>query len=200
MPPFDARALWLVTFVSTAGCMTWDGGFPTAEFRLHVRDRRGAPVSGAELTVRDADRRIAYEFPVDDFNRSTTLRTDATGTVVFHHVSGGLEFGGSCVVPFCSPSHPKFYLDLSTHDQLRARMAFDDFADAAPTGTRTSVPLLLTPTRAWIALERVDRDAAFAMHGLALAALSSHDDHALLQLVAVTVSSMPVVERDVVLP
>jgi hypothetical protein len=194
------RSFVLLALASMMGCMTWDGAFATAEYRLHVRDKSGAPVADAELTVRDAHEQLAYEFPIDDFNRAISLRTDSNGTLVFHHVSGGLEFGGTCVVPFCSPSHPKFFLDLSTHDRLRVRMAFDDFANATPNGERKAVPLLLTPMRAWIAQESADRDAASATRGRAIDALNAHDDHTLLQLMSVTVASMPIVERDVVVP
>ena len=179
--------------------MTWDGGFATAEYRLHVRDRSGAPVPNTELTVRDAHGDVAYDFPIDDFNRARTLRSDATGTLVFHHVSGGLEFGGSCLVPFCSPSNPKFVLDLSTAGRRRARVNFDDFANMTPQKTSEGqATLSLTISRAWIALQRTDSSRAFEVRAKLFEAMRTQDDHAQLELMTVVVST-PAVERDVVI-
>lgn len=182
---------------SLSGCMVWDGAFRSAEYRLHMTDARGAAVPNVELTVRDAAEKVSYGFPVSDFSRSVTLRSDATGTLVFHHVSDGLEFGGKCFAPFCHPRSPQFFLDLSRAGHTVACVDFADFATAKPSG-RITATMLLPLWTASIALEHAGDPSALAVRDRAEDAARLHDELALLTVMPVA-AALPLVERDVIL-
>jgi hypothetical protein len=81
-------------FFSSAFGIIWDGGFPQNEFELMFQDQDGKPLRGVELRVEDRQGNIIYRYPVSDYAPNQIPTSDENGTIVFHHVSNGLEFGG----------------------------------------------------------------------------------------------------------
>ncbi len=72
----------------------WDGGFPSAEFRLRFVDEHGQPVPGVRLEVFTQAGGPSPHYPVNEFRPGHVVESDADGRMAFHHVSRSLEFGG----------------------------------------------------------------------------------------------------------
>jgi hypothetical protein len=71
----------------------WDGGFPSGEFRVTVRDRDNQPVKNAVLRVYHAGtRQLAIGYPLD--NDQTNLVSNENGRITAIREHGGLQFGG----------------------------------------------------------------------------------------------------------
>jgi hypothetical protein len=200
------------SFVATAACMQWDGGFTTVEYRLHLRDAHGAPVASARLDVRDAHGAPSYAYPVDDFRRDAAPVSDDGGTLVLHHVSRGLEFGGSCFAPFGleiggTCDSPRYTLRIARGARFVATIDFGSLLSAFPNTTegverfgklpRAKTTLALPLEQAAGAMEHVDHDAAATLHQRWLLASEHHDESAMRALVPVTLD-FPIVDRDVV--
>jgi hypothetical protein len=75
----------------------WGGGYAQAEIQLSFRDAKGTPIEGVELRVEDRDGRECFYYPVSDYAPGQIPKSDHDGLMVLHHVSQGLEFGGSQV-------------------------------------------------------------------------------------------------------
>jgi hypothetical protein len=81
--------LGLASYFTTS--RDWDGGFPPAELRITILDKRGHPVPGAVLQVYHGgtqDRAISY--PIYEEH----LRSDEQGHIVCHQIVSGFQFGG----------------------------------------------------------------------------------------------------------
>jgi hypothetical protein len=74
----------LFLFVPLQG-ITWDGGWPSEEYRFLFRDRDGRPVPGVQLRVENAAGTNFYFFPVVDYLPGEVPTSDADGVLVFHH-------------------------------------------------------------------------------------------------------------------
>ncbi len=73
----------------------WDGGFPSGELRVILRDSEGKPVKGAILRVyRGGTRDLAFGWPVDNHVAGRDLIGDESGQIVAFHRSSGSDFGG----------------------------------------------------------------------------------------------------------
>jgi hypothetical protein len=84
-------------FLLSLQTILWDGGFRPCEAEFTFLDRGGAPVEGVELQVETQTGTRVYYYPVTDYLPDRVPRSDARGTLVFHHaVSRGMEFGGKC--------------------------------------------------------------------------------------------------------
>jgi hypothetical protein len=85
--------LALASFLTTS--IIWDGGFPSGEFRLNLRDPEGKPVKGAVLCVyRGGTRDLAFEYPLDNHVAAQELVSDESGRITAIRKRGGLQFGG----------------------------------------------------------------------------------------------------------
>src|SRR6185436_20905425 len=73
---------------------------------------------------------------IEENGANTTLVSDANGTIVVHHVSMGLEFGGTCTFGFIGTCHdPKFTLRFVQRD----RAATIDYSTLLPPNTSDGV-------------------------------------------------------------
>jgi hypothetical protein len=87
-------ALLAVASYVTTSCI-WDGGFPSGEIRLKVRDSSGQPVKGAVLRVYDRGTRdLAFKYPLDNHLPDRKLVSDDGGRITAIRSRGGLQFGG----------------------------------------------------------------------------------------------------------
>ncbi len=85
--------LALASYLTT--CVIWDGGFPSGEFRLNVRDPQGQPVKGAVLRVyHGGTRDPAFEYPLDNHMAGRDLVSDDNGRITAIRKRDGLQFGG----------------------------------------------------------------------------------------------------------
>ena len=83
----------IASFLTTM--LTWDGGFPSGEFRLNIRDSTGAPIQGATLHVYEkGTRNPAFEYPIDNYLSGHDLTSDEQGQIVAVREYGGVGFGG----------------------------------------------------------------------------------------------------------
>ena len=84
----------------------WDGSFPSAEFRIDVKDINGVPISGARLSVYERtgflglDRRLSYGFPIDQFKKDSQLVSSPDGIIRVGHINQGIEMGGCAFALF----------------------------------------------------------------------------------------------------
>ncbi len=91
--------LFLVVLLAMASHLTtsimWDGGFPSGEFRVLVRDPENNPVRGAVLRVyHGRTRDLAFEYPLDNHVTEQGLVSDDSGRIIAIRTYGGLQFGG----------------------------------------------------------------------------------------------------------
>lgn len=144
----------------------WEGRYPTAEYRLNVRDASGAPVAGAELSVVDGEGRPSYRFPIEEHHKGSTIVSDARGLITLHHVGGGYELGAACfdvlkvlyVKGTCDKV--KFSLRITRAGKVET-VPFDALHEAFPTTREGAERFMGLPvTRAVVAL-RVDRAQDF---------------------------------------
>jgi hypothetical protein len=85
--------LALASYLTTS--IIWDGGFPSGEIRLNVRDPEGQAVKGAVLLVyRAGTRDLAFEYPLDNHVAGRDLVSDEKGRITAIRKRGGLQFGG----------------------------------------------------------------------------------------------------------
>jgi hypothetical protein len=195
------RAILVCSLVVTSGCAMWDGGFLTAEYRFHVKGANGAPIAGARMRVLDADDKPAFIFPIEEHREKTTLVSDAAGTITVHHVSMGLEFGGTCMLGFIGTcSEPKFTLRFTDGDRAETV----DFGSLMPANTTAGVDafnkLPRAKTTLSMELERAyfaDSANAATLRPRVLAAWQTNDRAALAAPTPVTLD-FPVIDRDVI--
>lgn len=138
-----AAAFLLVPFQG----IIWDGGFDSAEFRLRFADPSGRPVPGVTLRVETAAGGTSYFYPVNEFLPDECPTSDADGMVVFHHVSGGMEFSGRehsnfVGMQFGETKAPQYVCVFSLGGREVARIRYDDLRERGrhenrPTVTRT---------------------------------------------------------------
>lgn len=85
--------LALASYATTS--IIWDGGFPSGEFRVNVRDPEGRPVRGAALRVyRGRTRDLASGYPLDNHTTGQELVSDDSGRITAIRKHGGPQFGG----------------------------------------------------------------------------------------------------------
>ena len=94
-----AAVIALVGLLALASYLTtsiiWDGGFPSGEFRVNVRDPNGKPVRGAVLRVYSGGTRdLAADYPLDNHVTGQELVSDDSGRITAIRSYGGLQFGG----------------------------------------------------------------------------------------------------------
>ena len=77
------------------GGIHWDGGYASAEYQIVFNDSDGKPLPGVTLRVEDESAYPRFNYPVTDFRVLRTPRSDENGLLTFHHVSRGIEFGGT---------------------------------------------------------------------------------------------------------
>jgi hypothetical protein len=66
--------------------------FPDEEYRLTFTRPDGRPVAGVDLRVQTRAGGRSYLYPINEYLPDYAPTSDAGGTMVFHHVSGGIEF------------------------------------------------------------------------------------------------------------
>jgi hypothetical protein len=89
----------VVAFLALASYVTtskqWDGGFPSGEFRVNLRDPDGKPIQGAILRVyRGGTRDLAFDYPLDNHVPGQDLITDEEGRLAAIRTNDWLQFGG----------------------------------------------------------------------------------------------------------
>lgn len=85
--------LALASYMTTS--IIWDGGFPSGEFHVNVRDPEGKPVRGGILRVyRGGTRDLASGYPLDNHVAGQELVSDDSGRIKAIRKDGGLQFGG----------------------------------------------------------------------------------------------------------
>ena len=90
--------LALASYLTTYGID--EGGFPSGEFRIHVRDHEGRPVPGAVLRVyRGSTRELAANYPLDDHVTGNELMSDERGQITTIRRKGGIQFELSQLAP-----------------------------------------------------------------------------------------------------
>lgn len=78
----------------------WGGSFPQVEIELTFLDEDGNPIPGIELEVQNHEGKIAYCYPVTDYQEGFKPVSDRNGVMVFHHIGLGVEFGGATTYLF----------------------------------------------------------------------------------------------------
>jgi hypothetical protein len=76
------------------GQISWDGGYASAEYQIVFSDRDGNPLPGVTLRVHD-ESIYRFDYPVTDLRVLRAPTSDENGLLTFHHVSRGIEFGGT---------------------------------------------------------------------------------------------------------
>jgi len=85
--------LALASYFTTS--IIWDGGFPSGEFRLDIRNPEGLPVKGAVLRIfHGGTRDLAFKYPLDNHLADQELISDEKGRITGIREHGGLQFGG----------------------------------------------------------------------------------------------------------
>jgi hypothetical protein len=98
--PYLSAPVWVVkdgvvTEHNLTTSIIWDGGFPSGEFRLNVRENEGKPVKGAVLRVyRGGTRELAFGYPLDNYVAGHELVSDERGRITAIRKRDGLQFGG----------------------------------------------------------------------------------------------------------
>ncbi|MEZ0265709.1 MAG: hypothetical protein ACAI43_13345 [Phycisphaerae bacterium] len=88
-----ALGLGVLSYLTTG--VTWDGGFPSGEIRIDVRDAAGQPVHGAKLAVyRGGTPQLADGYPIANHTAGAELISDEAGRIVAVQERGGIQFGG----------------------------------------------------------------------------------------------------------
>lgn len=78
-----------------AGGEIWDGGFPSGEFRIHIRDPDGRPISGAVLRVYyGGTRELACGNPLENHQTGVELVSDENGRITVVQTRTTTQFGG----------------------------------------------------------------------------------------------------------
>ncbi len=77
------------------GGIHWDGAYANAEYQIVFSDRDGNALPGVTLKVQDESAYPRFNFPVTDFRVLRRPRSDENGLLTFHHLSRGIEFGGT---------------------------------------------------------------------------------------------------------
>lgn len=141
----------IAALILTSRTITWDGGFPQAEYRIRFIDEQGKAVPGVTLEVRDKDGKTSYCYPVTDFAIGSAPVSDPDGIMLFHHIELWAEFGGRCTrwlglfsTGKCDP--PSYTCIFSLAGEEVAR--FDYGQTLAADGGR-SFAGLPTVTRSW---------------------------------------------------
>jgi hypothetical protein len=110
-------ALAALSYMTTG--VNWEGGFPSGEIRINVRDSNGQPIPGAALHVyRGAPRQLAFGYPISNHTQQSGLVSDEMGRITAVHERGGLQFGGHrwelfWLIPMGKRSGPKFACELT---------------------------------------------------------------------------------------
>ncbi len=88
-----AGLLALASYLTTS--VIWDGGFPSGEFRIHVRDSQGKPVPSAALRVyHGGSRKLTSGYPLDNHVTGQDLVSGDDGQITTVRKRGGIQFGG----------------------------------------------------------------------------------------------------------
>jgi hypothetical protein len=110
-------ALAALSYMTTG--VVWDGGFPSGEIRISVRDSIGQPVPNAALHVyRGGTRQLAFGYPISNHTESSDVVSDESGRIIAMQERDGLQFGGHrwelfWIIPMGKRSGPKFDCELS---------------------------------------------------------------------------------------
>jgi hypothetical protein len=85
--------LAIASFVTTAGF--WDGGFPSGEFRLTIKNANGQPIHGAVFHVfRGGTRELSFGYPFENHVAGRDIASDVGGQLTLIQPRSGLQFGG----------------------------------------------------------------------------------------------------------
>lgn len=124
--------LALASYLTTS--IIWDGGFPSGEFRVTIRDPDGEPVKGAALRIyRGGTRDLAFGYPLDNHVAGRNLVSDVKGRIVGLRKNGGLQFGGHAwllfwVIPMGAKA-PEFDCEITAEGfkplKFRVRKLFE---------------------------------------------------------------------------
>jgi hypothetical protein len=128
--------------------ITWDGGFPSMEYRLTFTDGTGRPVPGVELRVLTQAGGLCHLYPIDEFLPDQAPTSDAEGRMVFHHTGESVEFGGREFSNlfgkrFGETDNPQYVCVFAVAGGEVHRVRYDDLRSL---GGRDLLP---TVTRAW---------------------------------------------------
>jgi hypothetical protein len=120
-------SLTILSFLSTY--TVGDGLFPQAQFRIKFVDSIGKPIEGVQLAVIDASNKDSPYYPVSDYSRKQSLRSNANGVITFHHICGGIEFSCHCcrllwIIPIGSCSSPSYYCMFTWRSQVVYRCTY----------------------------------------------------------------------------
>lgn len=86
-------SLAIASYLTTS--IVWDGGFPSGEVRIDVRDRDGTPVKGAVLRVyRGGTRELTTNYPLENHTAGQGLVSDEHGRITAVRTSDRSQFGG----------------------------------------------------------------------------------------------------------
>lgn len=126
-----AAGLILLGLASRLSAIQWDGSFRHAEYQFAFKDKAGKPLSGVCLRVEDKAGRVSYDYPVTDFRADDDLQSDINGVLAFHHVGGGLEFGGQCwelffLIPLGKCSGPVYYCKFVRNGKVVSSIRYND--------------------------------------------------------------------------
>lgn len=96
-----------------------DGGFPSGEFRIDVRDPEGKPVPGAVLRcTRRRSGEPVSGYPLDGRAPGEEMIADDTGRIVAIQPKGGIQFGGEVwwlfwVIPMGAQEGPEYDCEIT---------------------------------------------------------------------------------------
>src|SRR5262249_9290558 len=160
-----AAAVAVVGLVALASCMTtsiyWDGGFPSGEFRVNVRDLEGKPVKGAVLRVyRGSTRELASGYPLDNHITGQELVSDENGRITAPWKDGSMQFGGHAwqlfwVIPI-GAKVPKYDCEITADGFKPLSSRSGGFSSPRTSAMRTSP----SPSWRWMASRSSSRSTS----------------------------------------
>lgn len=146
-----ALAIIAVALVSLARKEVWDGGFQQIEYRVTFLDENSQPLKDVQLRVLDDQGNTTFGYPVTDFTDECIPASDENGTMIFHHVSLGMEFGGHChylfwMIPIGTCFPPKYTLHFLLSARPIASFAYTDLESPGHMAGWKNLPKI---TRKW---------------------------------------------------
>ena len=98
-------AAGVIGALAIIGCVfsqieVWEGGFVQAEYQIRCVDHSGKPVQGVELHVVNAKGLPSFNYPIIEYQRRNTPKSDTNGIIIVHHIATPMEYSGRCQLLF----------------------------------------------------------------------------------------------------
>ena len=116
---------------------TFDGFFPSGEFRFKITNNANEPLKGASLSIFEGgSQNSAFEYPIDNYSTERDLISDESGLIIAIHKPRGFEFGGACqhfliVFVLRCDETPKYYFVITADGYKTIRFSDEVIYDLA---------------------------------------------------------------------